>query len=169
MLVGTVPSRAAPATASGYDIVVHYLRLGLRALLVLGLVLALAGFLAGRSESAVGIRHWTSSRLRGLRGGSSAGPVSTWVRAHVRGLRIGAVVLAVLAFVFVGQPTGITILVIAALLLLLLGLIEFLAGPADAPPGQPDVGVAPAAPAGPPAAAVVPPAPREGQDAPVPR
>jgi len=164
MLINAVPARAAPATASGYDIVVHYLRLGLRALLVLGLVLALAGFLAGRSESAVRIRRWTSSRLQALRGGRSAGPVSTWVRAHVRGLRIGAVVLAVLAFVFVGQPTGITILVIAAVLLLVLALIEFLAGPTDAPPGEPDVELAAAQPAAPPAAAVVPPAPREGQD-----
>src|SRR5687767_5374465 len=38
LLVGAVPARAAPATASGFDIIVTYLRLGLRTLLVLGLV-----------------------------------------------------------------------------------------------------------------------------------
>jgi len=48
VLVGEVPAAAAPATASGYDILVHYLRVGLRAVLVLGLVMAAAGFLAGR-------------------------------------------------------------------------------------------------------------------------
>jgi hypothetical protein len=46
------------------------------------------------------------------------------VRSHARGLRIGAVVLAVLAFVFLEQPTGVAILVIAALLLVGLAVIE---------------------------------------------
>jgi hypothetical protein len=142
MLVGAVPPGAAPATASGFDIAVTYLRLGLRALLMLGLVVALAGFLAGRSESAVRIRRWSADRLHGIRGGPAAGgPVSMWVRAHLRGLRISAVVLAVLAFVFVEQPTGATILVIAALLLVVLAVIEFLGRPADTPPIDADVAV----------------------------
>jgi hypothetical protein len=64
-----------------------------------------------------------------------------WVRAHLRGLRISAVVLAVLAFVFVEQPTGATILVIAALLLVVLAVIEFLGRPADTPPIDADVAV----------------------------
>jgi hypothetical protein len=42
---------------------------------------------------------------------------------------VGAVLLAVLAFVFVTQPTGAVILVIAALLLVALAVIEFLARP----------------------------------------
>ena len=130
MLVGAVPAGAAPATASGFDIVVTYLRLGLRALIVLGLVLAVAGFLAGRSDSAARIRRWSSARLHGIRGGPAAGGrVATWTRAHVRGLRVGAVALAVLAFVFVTQPTGAVILLIAALLLVALAVIEFLARP----------------------------------------
>ena len=129
LLVGAVPPGAAPATASGFDIVVSYLRLGLRALMVLGLVVALAGFLAGRSDTAVGIRRWTSERLHRLRGSGSGGPVSRWVRTHVRGLRIGAVALAVLVFAFQDQPTGGTILVITALLLLVLAVIEILGRP----------------------------------------
>jgi hypothetical protein len=130
MLVGAVPARAAPATASGYDIVVAYLRLGLRAVLVLGLVVALGGYLAGRSESAVRVRRWAADRLHGIRGGPSAtGPVAGWTRKHVRGLRIGAVALAVLAFVFLTQPSGIAILVIATILLVVLAVIEFLARP----------------------------------------
>ena len=134
LLIGQVPAAAAPATASGFDIVVHYLRLGLRALLVLGLVLALAGFLAGRSDTAVGIRRSVARRLHDARGPAADGPVATWVRTHVRGLRIAAVALAVLTFVFLTQPTGIAILVIAAALLVVLALIEYLGRPAsDAP------------------------------------
>jgi hypothetical protein len=150
LLVGAVPARAAPATASGFDIAVTYLRYGLRALLVLGLVLALAGYLAGRSESAVRLRAWTSTPLHSVRGGSPPGPVSRWSRAHVRGLRIGAVALAVLSFVFLTQPSGVAILVIAALLLVVLAVIEFLARPGpetpvEAPP-QDAVEVPPAPP-----------------------
>jgi hypothetical protein len=166
LLIGAVPEAAAPATASGFDIVVAYLRLGLRALIVLGLVLAVAGFLAGRSESAVRIRLWASSRLHGIRGGPAAtGRVAPWVRAHVRGLRIGAVAVAVLAFVFMEQPTGVTILVIASLLLVALAVIEFLGRPA-APPAEAEGGVVTADATVPPApvSAAAPPAPREGQD-----
>jgi len=56
LLISEVPSRAAPATGSGFDILVHYLRIGLRTVLVLGLVLAIAGFLSGTSDTAVRFR-----------------------------------------------------------------------------------------------------------------
>jgi hypothetical protein len=141
-LVGAVPARAAPATASGFDIAVTYLRYGLRVLLVLGLVLALAGYLAGRSENAVRLRRWASAHLHSMRGGPAAdGSVARWTRGHVRGLRIGAVALALLSFVFLTQPSGVAILVIATLLLVVLAVIEFLARPgaetAEAPPPAP--------------------------------
>jgi hypothetical protein len=140
LLVGAVPAGAAPATASGFDIAVTYLRYGLRALIVLGLVIALAGYLAGRSESAVRIRRWSADRLHNVRGGPAAGgPVASWVRSHIRGLRIGAVMLAVLTFVFMEQPTGASILVIAAVLLLVLAVIEFLGRPDTALPVAADV------------------------------
>jgi hypothetical protein len=134
LMIGAVPAAAAPATASGFDIVVTYLRLGLRALLVLGLVVALAGFLAGSSDTAVGIRRSVSRRLHDARGPAADGPVPRWVRAHVRGLRIAAVAAAVLTFVFLTQPTGIAILGIAAALLVVLAVIEYLGRPASAAP-----------------------------------
>jgi hypothetical protein len=140
-LVGAVPARAAPATASGFDIAVTYLRYGLRVLFVLGLVVALAGYLAGRSESAVRARRWASTRIHSIRSGSAPGPVSRWTRSHVKGLRIAAVALAVLSFVFLSQPSGVSILVIATLLLVVLAVIEFLARPgpetaAEVPPAE---------------------------------
>jgi hypothetical protein len=137
LLVSAVPTAGAPAAASAFDIIVRFLRDSGRALIVLALVVALGAFLAGSSETAVGIRRWATGLLHRIRGGPSAtGPVGTWVRAHMRGLRIGAVALAALVFVFLDQPTGVTILVIAAGLLVVLGLIEFLgrADPGTAPP-----------------------------------
>jgi hypothetical protein len=62
--------------------------------------------------------------------------VATAVRGPLRGLRIGAVVVAVLAFVFLEQPTGGAILGIASLLLVALAVIEFLGRPANAPPAE---------------------------------
>jgi hypothetical protein len=140
LLVSAVPQAGSPAAASAFDIIVRFLRDSGRALIVLALVVALGAFLAGSSATAVGIRHWATGLLHRVRGGPSANsPVGTWVRAHMRGLRIGAVALAALVFVFLNQPTGVTILVIAAGLLVVLGLIEFLGrgaepGAAASPP-----------------------------------
>jgi hypothetical protein len=135
LLISEVPSRAAPATGSGFDILVHYLRIGLRTVLVLGLVLAIAGFLSGKSDTAVRLRKGTAKQLHRIRGGPAAdGPVATWVRLHVKVLRIAAVAVAVLTFVFLSSPGGVAILVIAALLLLALAVIEFLARPGEPAP-----------------------------------
>ena len=134
LLIGAVPPAGAPAAAAGFDIVVRFLRDSGRALLVLALVVALAGFLAGSSDTAIGIRRWFTGLLHKIRGGPSAtGPVATWVRPHMRGLRIAAVALAVLIFVFLDRPTSVAILLIATGLLVLLAAIEFLGRPGAAP------------------------------------
>ncbi|MDT7574647.1 MAG: hypothetical protein QOH17_980 [Pseudonocardiales bacterium] len=134
LLVGAVPAAGAPAAAASFDIIVGSLRASGRVVLVLALVVALGGFLAGSSASAINVRHGAKNMLGRIRGGPSAtGPVGIWVRAHVRGLRIGAVALAALLFVFLPQPTGVAILLLAAGLLLVLAVIEFLARPGQAP------------------------------------
>jgi hypothetical protein len=100
---------------------------------------ALLAFLAGSSPTAVGIRRWATGLLHRIRLGSSSGPVGPWVGAHLRGLRIAAVALAALWFVLLDHPTGVTIVIIAAVLLVVLGLIEVL-GRAGAA-GEPVTGV----------------------------
>ena len=83
----------------------------------------------------------------------------------MRGLRIGAVAAAVLTFVFLEQPTGMAILVIAALLLVVLAVIEFLGRPVNVPPADAgDVATAGATAAQTSALGAVPPAPREGEN-----
>jgi hypothetical protein len=145
LLVGAVPAAGAPAAAARFDIIVGSLRASGRAVLVLALVVALGAFLAGSSPSATAARHWATSLLGRIRGGpSAAGPVGTWVHAHVRGLRIGAVALAALLFVFLPQPTGAMIVLIAAGLLVVLAGIEFLARPGPTPITPPTSADAPA-------------------------
>jgi hypothetical protein len=117
-----------------YDTIVAYLRLGLRTILVLGLVVAAGGFVTGQSATAVRTRQHLAAGIGRLRGGAEhagwrTGPVGTWVYANKQLLRIGAVTLAALALVFWGQPTGKTVALLAGLLLVALALIEFLGQP----------------------------------------
>jgi hypothetical protein len=128
VLVGSVPGHAAAATAATYDIVVRFLRDGLRTMFVLGLVVSLGAFLAGPSVTAVRTRRaavdglaWLRART-GLRGG-------TWVYVHRAALRGAAVGLAVLVFVFLDRPSGVAVVVLAVLLTVGLAVIQFLARP----------------------------------------
>jgi hypothetical protein len=130
------------AAAVAYDTLVRYLRLGLRAVLVLALVIALGAFLTGPSVTAVRTRDGLVRGIGWLRGSAEAaglrtGPVGTWVYAHKQVLRIGAVAVAGLALVFWGQPTGKVIILLAVLLLIVLGLIELLGRPPEATAGTP--------------------------------
>lgn len=133
-LVDGVPARSATATAAAYDIVVRFLRDGLRMLFVLGVVVALGAFLAGPSVTAVRVRGGVVRGVTWLRGraGLRSGPVGTWVHTHRAALRATAVVLAVLVFVFLDRPSGLTVLLIGLLLAVCLAVIQFLDQPTSA-------------------------------------
>ena len=131
-----IPPQVLPhdAAATAYDTIVAYLRLGLRAVLVLALVVAAGALVTGPSPSAVRTRQRLTAAIGRLRGGAQdagfrTGPVGAWVDANKQLLRIGAITLAVLALVFWGQPTGKVILLLAGLLLVALALIELLGQP----------------------------------------
>jgi hypothetical protein len=149
--LSSVPSNVLPsdAAAAAYDALVHFIKVGLRAVLALGLVVALAAFFAGPSRAAVGTRSGIKSGLNwirhfGERRGVSTGPVGEWTYLHRRGLRVGAVALFALIFVFWGEPTALLVIVLVILLLVVLGLIELIGRPpasaeaaAPAPPAVP--------------------------------
>ena len=83
------------AAASFYDTLVRFLRLGLRTVLVFGLIVALAGFLTGRSITAVRTRAGLSRGIAWLRGGAEkagfrTGPVGAWVYRYKRVLQFVA-------------------------------------------------------------------------------
>jgi len=145
--LNSVPNSKLPADAAAvlFDTLVRFIRAGLRTLLVLGLVVAAAAFFSGSSVTAVRARSSVSSGLRWIRErgelvGVRTGPVGTWTYAHRKALRIGATALAVLVFVFWGKPTAAVVIGIAAVLLVVLGLIELIGRPpavepSAAPPG----------------------------------
>ncbi len=137
--LNSVPDSKLPADAAAalFDALVVFIKQGLRTVLVVGLVVAAAAFLAGPSVTAVRIRGAFTRGLGRIRHrGEQAGPVGTWTYSHRRALRISAVALAALVFVFWGQPTAAVVIVIAALLLVVLGLIELIGG---RPPARPEM------------------------------
>jgi len=130
-----LPSDAA---AAAFDAMVHFIKVTLRVILLVGLVVAIGAFFTGPSRAAIRTRSGFKSgtewiRNYGERRGVSTGPVGQWTYHHRRGLRIGAVALFALIFVFWGQPTGVVVIVLAILLLLVLGLIELIGRPAAEP------------------------------------
>jgi hypothetical protein len=144
--LNSVPSSVLPADAAAvlYDTLVRFIRDGLRVLLVVGLIVAIGAFFTGPSVTAVRTRgafqhgfDWM--RRSGEHAGVSTGPVGRWTYTHRRALRITAVAIAALVFVFWGQPTWVTALVIAIILLIVLALIELI----GRPPAQPEVAAQP--------------------------
>jgi hypothetical protein len=131
-----VPSSVLPADAAAvvFDTIIRFIRQGLRVVLALGLVVALAGFFTGPSATAVGTRRSVTSAFAWVRGaGESAGvrtgPVGSWVYRYRHALRIAAVIIAVAVFIFWGNPTALVVVLIAVVLLGVLGLIELIGRP----------------------------------------
>jgi hypothetical protein len=133
----------ADAAAVVFDTLVRFIKQGLRVLLVLGLVVAVAAFFAGPSVTAVRARQAFTSGFAYVRGagqrvGLTTGPVGTFVYRYRTALRVVAVSVAALIFVFWTDPTGLVVLTIALVLLLVIGLLELIGRPpAKASPGQP--------------------------------
>ena len=122
------------AAAAFYDTLVRFLRLGLRTVLVFGLIVALAGFFTGRSITAVRARAGLSRGIAWLRGGAEkagfrTGPVGAWVYRYKRVLRFAVLGIAALVLVFWDQPTGKVIIGMALCVLVVLVIIEFLGRP----------------------------------------
>jgi hypothetical protein len=96
------------AAAAFFDTLVRFLRLGLRTVLVFGLVVALAGFFTGRSVTAVRARAGLKSGIGWLRGGAESagfrtGPVGAWIYTYKRVLWIAVIAIAALVLVFLGS------------------------------------------------------------------
>jgi hypothetical protein len=134
--LNSVPSSVLPADAAAvlFDTLVRFIKDGLRTLLVVGLVVAIAAFFTGPSVTAVRARGTVSGALgwlrsSGERAGVRTGPVGRWTFQHRHALRIGAVALFALIFVFWGRPTAAVVIVLAILLLVVLGLIELIGRP----------------------------------------
>ncbi|MFC4787204.1 hypothetical protein ACT8ZV_22195 [Nocardioides sp. MAHUQ-72] len=137
------------AAGSVFDTLVRFLRTGLRAVGVLGLVLAFTAFLSGPSTAAARTRHAFTHGIGSVRGSAEAagwhtGRLGTWTWAHRTALRLTAAILGGVVLMFWNQPTGWVVVGIALVVVLVLAVIEFLARP---PAPTSPAATAPAAPA----------------------
>jgi hypothetical protein len=128
---GPSSTPATDAAAAAFDALVHFLWTGLRVVLLVGLIVAIAAYFTGPSRAAVQTRSPLKSgadwvRNFGERRGLSPGPAAHWTYLHRAALRIGVVALAALIFVFWGKPTVLAVIVIVVVLLNVLGLIELI-------------------------------------------
>ncbi len=142
--LNSVPNSVLPSNAAAvlFDTLVRFIKDGLRTLLVVGLIVAIAAFFTGPSVTAVRTRGAFKSGLGWVRGtgeraGLNTGPVGQWTYQHRMGLRIGAVALFALIFVFLATPSATSAIVLVILLLVVLGLIELIGRPPAKPAVQP--------------------------------
>ena len=142
--LNSVPNSVLPSNAAAvmYDTLIRFIKDGLRTLLVVGLIVAIAAFFTGPSVTAVRTRGVFSGalgwlRASGERAGLRTGPVGQWTFEHRTGLRIGVVALFAVIFVFWGRPTAMVAIVLAIVLLVVLGLIELIGRPPAGPAALP--------------------------------
>jgi hypothetical protein len=127
----------APAAAAIFDTLVRFLQDQLRTVAVVGLVVALGAILTGPSPFAAGTRSWLTSQISRLREraasiGLRTGRVGTWTYEHRTLLRLAVVVVAAVGFVLWNSPTVLVVLLLALLVVLALGVIEFVGSPPQA-------------------------------------
>jgi hypothetical protein len=142
--VGATPADILTEQAAGdvFDTLVRFLRTGLRAVAVLGLVLALGAFLAGPSSAAVKTRATLESGIGSAREGAEAkgwdtGRFGTWTYTHRRGLWAAILIGAGLVLIFSTRPSGWFVIGTAVVALLLIGVVEFLGVPPRVAAGAP--------------------------------
>lgn len=145
--VGATPADILTEQAAGnvFDTLVRFLRTSLRAVAVLGLVLALGAVLAGPSTAAAKTRATLQGGIGSARQGAevrgwNTGPVGAWTFTHRKALRIGILIGAGLVLAFWTRPSGWVVIGIAVAALVLLAIVEFLGVPPSALPPVPAAG-----------------------------
>jgi hypothetical protein len=138
-LPSTVHSHAAAGVV--YDALVAFIRLNLRAVLVVALAVAAGAWIAAPTGAPVAFRRglsrgagWTRHTVG--RTGMTTGPVGAFLytyRTPIRALVIGG---GVLAYALAAHPTGAFSVKVLAVVVALLLLHELLARPPAAAPGD---------------------------------
>ena len=135
-----IPSDRLPADAAAviFDQLVEFIRLNLRALLVISLAVAFVAWVSGSEGAAVRVRQGTGRALDAVRhrrdsAGLGTGPVGAFLYSYHVPLRVLVLGGAVLVYVLADHPTGgwtLGLVVVAGLVLL---VIELLSGGPAAP------------------------------------
>ena len=130
-----VPSDRLPADAAAviFDQLVGFIRLNLRAVLVISLAVAFVAWVSGSERAPVRVRQGTARALDAVRhrrdsAGLGTGPVGAFLYNYHVPLRIVVLGGAVLVYVLADHPTGAWTLGVVAIAGLILLVIELLTG-----------------------------------------
>ncbi|MCW2521991.1 MAG: putative integral rane protein [Frankiales bacterium] len=123
-----IPSDALPRPAAEriFDILVRFLRDGLRIVAAVALLIAFIAWLLGPSKPATAARRWARVVPAAATQRVASGPVGALVAHHAMTLRIGAVALGLLVVLFWDDPSVAVLITIAVLVVLVLALVELL-------------------------------------------
>lgn len=131
--------RSPAAAAALFDAVATPLRSTLRAVFVVGLVVAVGAYLVGGSSSAMAVRRGFGYGMNKLRNPDSTRTPSTvevWL-VHARvPVRAAIIAVAVLVIVFWNYPTGAVVGWTVVIAVLALFLLEIVVRPVEARTGQ---------------------------------
>ena len=127
---------SADAAAAVFDALVHFIRVSVRTVAVLGVAVALGSWLSGPGGSAQRVRSVWSSGLgaahhAAARTGMRFGPVAPWLRRHRLWVNWALLAAAALILAFWSHATAGVIVALVLGLLLALALVEFLAEPVE--------------------------------------
>ncbi|WP_327712921.1 hypothetical protein OG912_35535 [Streptomyces sp. NBC_00464] len=117
-----------PAAGAVFDTLAGYLRAGVRLVVTVGAVVALAAWLTGGGRAAIRVKAMWSGGIGAVRdaAGVTGGPVGRWVHRARRPLNWTVVVVAVAVLVAWDRPTGLVTVWIAICALFALAVVEFL-------------------------------------------
>ena len=128
-LNGIPPDKLPHDTAEFiFNTLVRFLRLGIRLLLLLALLVAFGGWIAGPSRSAVATRRFVASGPRTLADKIDTWPIGSFVARHVTPLRVGIIALAFIVLLLIDAPSLATVITLAVVAVVLLLLVELLRG-----------------------------------------
>jgi hypothetical protein len=129
-----VPSDRIPADAAAviFDQIVQFIRLNLRALLVISLAVAFVAWVTGPEQAPAAVRRGTTRALDAVRhrrdsAGLGTGPVGDFVYTNRMPMRIVVLGGAVLVYALADHPTGawtLSVVAVAAAVLLVLELLS---------------------------------------------
>ncbi|AZG47369.1 hypothetical protein [Gordonia insulae] len=136
------PDVLAPDAAQAiFDTIIGPLRFALRAVAVLGLVIALVAFFAGGSRSATAVRRGFGRGVGALDARRSQRLPNAFERVLWQAripARIAVVAVAAIVLMFWPYPTGLVVIWIVVLCCLVLVAMEIAMRPARREPGSPD-------------------------------
>jgi hypothetical protein len=136
------PGLPDDAATAFYDITVHWLRVGIRAIFAVALIVAAGAFLTGPSRAAQATRRKFGSAVDWVAGGTGvrSSAAGQWVAANKRALRIAAIFVPAGVFLLWTAPTPAVLIVLIAVALLALLAIELVGAPPRSG-GEPQPGI----------------------------